>query len=92
MIINRKKGDIMESKIKNDVWLLIQVILLFFVLIFAIITFFQSIFLVVAEILLALLMFVTAYNNHKIFKRKGITYVYLITGLFMLFLGIVTFF
>lgn len=80
----------MKNKKSNDVGLLIQVILLFFVLVFAIIAFFHSVFLVIAEILLALLLFVTAYNNHKVFKRKGITYVYLITGVIVLFFGIVS--
>lgn len=74
----------------NDVGLLIQIILVFFVLVFSIITFFQPIFLVMSEILVAFLMFIMAYNNQKTFKRKGITYVYIITGIIMLLLSIVS--
>lgn len=87
-----KKEKQTNSLNNNDAGLFIQVILMFFVLVFAIITYLQNLFLLVTEILLALLMFTMAYNNEKTFKRKGMTYVYLITGIVVLIISIVLLF
>ena len=75
----------------NEIGLLIQSILAVFLLAFTIMSIFESSFLILTEILVAFMMFVMAYNNHKTFKRKGITYAYIIVGALMLLLSIMLF-
>ncbi|NLL44040.1 MAG: hypothetical protein GX247_00015 [Mollicutes bacterium] len=72
----------------NQIGLLIQCILVFFVIVYIIISAFESVFLIPTQIITSLLMFVMAYNNHKIFKSKGMTYAYLITGIIILLIVI----
>lgn len=64
--------------------LLIQFILTFSVIGFWIASYFNKSFSLVFEILLILLMFVLSYNNHKTFKRKYMTYIYLIFGIVLI--------
>lgn len=70
-------------KIDNDaihqITLLLQITLCLFVLNFAIATTFCKELFIICEILTGLLMFVIAYNNQKIYKRKYMTAIY--TGL-----------
>ncbi|MEG2322183.1 MAG: hypothetical protein RSB71_01660 [Bacilli bacterium] len=72
-----KKTDDIVSQIA----LLLQIVLGIFVLTFAIASLFERELFIICEILIGLLMFVIAYNNQKIYKRKYMTVVYIGLGI-----------
>ena len=81
----------MHTKIVNvkeysndEVSLFTQAILTELFIIFLIISIFTDIFKPVLYILISLLMFNMAYNNAKFFKRKRMTIIYIVIGLFVL--------
>lgn len=84
----KKNNKIVKDKDQNQIGLLIQGILSVFLLAFTVLTVFESSFLVLTEILVGFIMFVMSYNNHKTFKRKGVTYAYIIMGILMILLSI----
>lgn len=67
----------------DEVGLLVQVVLIELLIIFAVINMLTSVFMPAFYAILAMLMFVMAYNNKKIYKRKNMTSVYVIVGLFV---------
>ena len=81
----------MSTKIVNlkeysnkEVGLLVQVILIEVLIIFAIISMFIKEFLDSLYVILGLIMFTMAYNNKKIFKKKYMTPIYIIVGIYVL--------
>lgn len=84
--------DYLEEKMKNkvdiEVWqsitLLLQVVLGVFCITFAIAGVFEKELFMICEILVGLLMFTIAYNNHKLYKRKYMTAVYAGLGVIMI--------
>ena len=84
-----KENNGMKTKIvnikeysSNEVGFLVQVVLIELLIIFAIINTLTDVFVPAFYAILAMLMFTMAYNNKKIFKRKCMTFFYLLTGLF----------
>lgn len=75
----------MKNKIEMDVihqiTMLLQITLAIFLVSFGIASFFCKELYYVCEILIGLIMFVIAYNNQKIYKRKYMTAVYLGLGI-----------
>lgn len=65
----------------NDAGMLVQGILFSILLMFGIISLFYNSLFIIVESLIALLMFVIAYNNYKIYKRAGMSIVYIAFGL-----------
>ena len=74
----------MKMEKNNDTGLMIQFILIFWVLVFSIITLIEQSFFMGMEILISLTLFVMAYNNHKVFKRKYLTLIYIVVALILL--------
>ena len=81
--MSTKIVDVKEYN-NNEVSLLTQVVLTELLIIFGIISIFTSIFMPVFYIIIALLMFNMAYNNIKFFKKKYMTFVYIIIGIYIL--------
>lgn len=67
----------------KDVSLLTQVVLTELLIIFGVIRIFTDIFMPIFYIIIALLMFNMAYNNTKFFKKKYMTFIYIIVGLYL---------
>ena len=67
----------------DEVGLLMQVVLIELLLIFAVINMLTNVFMPAFYAILAMLMFTMAYNNKKIYKRKYMTSVYVIVGIFV---------
>ena len=86
--MNTKVVEIKEYSNK-EVGLLAQAILTELVLIFLVISILSSAFMPALYGILTLLMFKLAYNNIKIFRKRYMTSVYVITGLFVLITTIV---
>lgn len=68
----------------KNLGLLIQLVLVICSIIFFIISLFEKTFLYLAEILVALTLFVMAYNNQKTYKRKYFTIIYIIFACFII--------
>ena len=85
-----KENNSMKTKIvslkeysSDEVGLLAQVVLIELLIIFAVINTLTDVFMPAFYAILAMLMFTMAYNNKRIYKRKYMTSVYLITGIFI---------
>ena len=68
----------------KEVGLLVQFVLIEVLLVFAVLTLLVSEFLNAFYIILSLIMFTMAYNNKKFYKKKYMTGIYVIVGLFVL--------
>ena len=75
----------MKNKLDIDtieqITMLLQVTLAIFLVAFGIASFFERELFIVSQILIGLLMFVIGYNNHRIYKRKYMTPVYIGLGI-----------
>jgi len=74
----------LEIETINQITLLLQITLSIYVVSFAIMSIFEKELFVISEILIGLLMFVIAYNNHKLYKRKYMTAVYIGFGIIII--------
>lgn len=68
----------------KNLGLFIQCVLCSCIAIFLIISIFESSFISVSQMLAALTLFVMAYNNHMVYKKKYFTVAYAAFGLFLL--------
>ena len=68
----------------KEVGLLVQVVLMELLLIFGIINLISNIFMPVFYAIIVMIMFTMAYNNKKIYKRKHMTEIYSVVGVFVL--------
>lgn len=73
-----------DVNIINQVTMLLQIILGIFALSFGIMGMFERELFFVAEVLVGILMFVLAYNNQKVYKRRFMTVVYNVLGIIIL--------
>ena len=67
----------------KEVGLLVQVVLLELMLIFGIITLLSEAFLPAFYAIITMIMFTMAYNNVKIYKKKYLTPIYIVVGIFV---------
>ena len=81
-----------NNVILNIPTVLLQAVLTIGIIIFIILSYFKKgIMTNILLILITLDLFVLAYNNHKIYKRKNFTISYLIMGILMIFISIYNF-
>lgn len=73
----------------TNVFLIAQLILSIFAVVFLIISIFEPSFYYAVEIILALTLFVMAYNNKALYKRKYMTVIYGLFGLFLFVSGLI---
>lgn len=71
----------------NDLGLMIQFILIFWIAVFGIITLIEQSFFNGMEILVSFTLLVMAYNNHKTFKRKYLSFIYVAVAI-LIFLSL----
>lgn len=70
---------------KSNIGLVIQTVLSVAVLAFSILYFYEKQTLIILQSLMAILMFVLAYNNHTTFKRnKAYTITYIVVGILII--------
>ncbi len=74
----------LEINTIEQITMLLQVALGIYAISFGISSFFEEQFFVITEVLLGLLMFTIAYNNHKIYKRKYATAIYIGLGIVLI--------
>ncbi|MBP3461186.1 MAG: hypothetical protein J6K21_02100 [Bacilli bacterium] len=86
-----KEKKLIDSKGRiNHLGLLIQVVLIVLFIIFAISNMFIKGLDLVANYILIALLFVMAYNNHTLYKRKAMTIVYISVSIILLVTTIIT--
>ena len=85
-----KENRGMSTKVVNlkeysskEVGLLVQVVLTELMLIFAIINMISDAFMPAFYAIVSMIMFTMAYNNKRIYKKKYMTSIYVIVGLFV---------
>jgi hypothetical protein len=92
--LDNKKEEIKEEKIENKqvkaYMLVIQFFLSIITLVFVILFLFKKNVLAPLQISLALTLFVMGINNILVYKRKFFTLVYLVIGLALLVLAVLT--
>jgi hypothetical protein len=76
-----KNDRIFKEYSLKQAGMLVQIILVFFLIIFAILTIFYSQLKIACFLISGLTLIVMAYNNHKIYKRKTLTIIYLLGAL-----------
>ncbi len=73
-----------NNKAKLDVGLIIQLILVVILIIMLLLSIFYSFLLPIAEILAGLALIIMGYNNNRIYKRKALTWIYIIFGIIVI--------
>ena len=86
--MNQKVVELKEYSSK-EVGLLVQVVLTELMIIFAIINLISDAFMPAFYAILTMIMFTMAYNNIKFYKKKYMTSVYVVVGIFVLITTIV---
>lgn len=81
-----------EANACYHVSILAQAICVVGILFISILAIFENSFTVPIEVLVGITLLIMAYNNYKIYKRNGLTTVYIIFGLISLVIGILGYF
>ena len=84
--------DYLEEKMKNkleintieQITMLLQISLAIFLVSFGVASLFAAELFIICQVLIGLLMFIIAYNNQKIYKRKYMTPIYLGLGIIII--------
>lgn len=70
-----------DLDLMHQIAMLLQITLAIFLVSFAVASLYCKELYIICQIIIGLLMFVIAYNNHKIYKRKYMTAIYLGLGI-----------
>ena len=89
----RNKNDqIYQNYALNRAGMFVQFAFVLLILVFAIISMFQPVFVKITQLTTGLTLLIMAYNNHRIYKRKAFTTIYIIIGILVLLFGVLSFF
>jgi hypothetical protein len=91
----RKADSIISLEEVSSVYhvsLLAQAVCVIGILAIAVLAIFEHSFTVPVEVLVGITLFIMAFNNYKLFKRKGMTIVYVVIGLISFIVGIMGYF
>jgi len=72
------------KQIKLDAGLIVQLVLVLILIIILVLSMFYSFLLPVAEIIAGLALIVMGYNNHRIYNRKALTWIYVVFGMILI--------
>lgn len=72
--------------------LLAQAVCVVGILAISVLAIFENSFTIPVEVLVGITLLIMAYNNVKLFKRKGLTVVYIIFGIISLVIGVLGYF
>lgn len=90
-----KKDDIITLEQADSVYhvsLLAQTVCVIGILAISILAIFENSFTVPIEVLVGITLFIMAFNNAKLYKRKGLTIIYIIFGVISFITGILGYF
>ena len=86
--LKNQNDKIFKDYVTKNIGMTIQIVLLIILVVLSIISIFNNNFKIACMFVISLLLLVLAYNNHKIYKRKAFTILYLIGALLSLVSGI----
>lgn len=96
---NKKVEDVIDNSITLEeadsfyhISLLAQAVCVIGVLAISVLAIFENSFTVPIEVLVGITLLIMAYNNVKLFKRRGLTVVYIVFGIISLIIGILGYF
>ena len=87
--IKNKNDKIYNDYILNKIALTTQFVLVILILVFGIVSFFNSTFKSICTLITGLALLVMGYNNHRVYKRKSFTLLYIVIGVLILVFGLV---
>ena len=90
--MNVEEITLEEADSYYHISLLVQAVCVIGVLFITILALFEHSFTVPIEVLVGVTLLIMAYNNIKLFKRKGFTIIYIIFGVISLLVGILGYF
>ncbi len=73
-----------KQDIKLDAGLIAQLVLVLILIIILVLSMFYNFLLQVAEVIAGLALIVMGYNNNRIYKRKALTWIYVIFGIILI--------
>lgn len=73
-----------KQDIKLDAGLIAQLVLVLILIIILVLSMFYNFLLPVAEVIAGLALIVMGYNNNRIYKRKALTWIYVIFGIILI--------
>ena len=79
--VKKTKNGVLDINTVEQITMLLQIALSIYALTFAVASVFETSFFVICELLVGMLMFIIAYNNQKVYKRKYMTAIYLGLGI-----------
>ncbi len=102
-VATKKSSDKKADDVKNSITLeeadsfyhvslLAQAVCVIGVLAISVLAIFEHSFTVPIEVLIGVTLLIMAYNNDKLFKRKGLTSIYIIFGIISLVIGFLGYF
>ena len=88
---SRKKEEITleEADSFYHVSLLAQAVCVIGILAISVLAIFENSFTIPIEVLVGITLLIMAYNNIKLFKRKGLTIVYIVFGIICIIFGLI---
>ena len=75
---------------QNKYGLIVQLLLVLAVVVLLIMSAFDGLYLIIAEIVAGLALMAMAYNNHTVYERKYLTILYILFGLIVIVDGVVS--
>lgn len=72
------------NKVKLDAGLIAQLVLVIILIIVLLLSIFWKFLLPVAEVLAGIALIIMGYNNHRIYSRKALTWIYIIFGIIII--------
>lgn len=90
--IKNEEITLEEADSFYHVSLLAQAVCVVGILAISVLAIFENSFTIPIEVLVGITLLIMAYNNSKLFKRKGLTTIYIVFGLISLIVGILGYF
>lgn len=90
--IENEEITLEEADSFYHVSLLAQAVCVIGILAISVLAIFENSFTIPIEVLVGITLLIMAYNNSKLFKRKGLTTIYIVFGVISLIVGILGYF
>ena len=90
--IKNEEITLEEADSFYHVSLLAQAVCVIGILAISVLAIFENSFTIPIEVLVGITLLIMAYNNSKLFKRKGLTTIYIVFGVISLIVGILGYF
>lgn len=90
--VKKEEITLEEANSFYHVSLLAQAVCVIGILAISVLAIFENSFTIPIEVLVGITLLIMSYNNDKLFKRKGLTSIYIVFGIISLIIGILGYF